>query len=267
MNKAGGLGMRLHQAASFSPPLMGVSRSKAVFWPGCALLGLGPELLERVRAVLEREEPMGLSACCCGQPSRYLFPGAFPRRQEKLRRLLGKRGVERVYTACPNCAVQLRALGTVEVRPIWPVLAARLRREDLTGPGGGAYVIHDPCPLRAFPEEREAVRSLLALAGAEVTEPEHAGAHTICCGNYHMMRALDPSRSAAMRRRRTAEFPAGTPVVSCCEGCLDAFRSEGLAGAHVLEVLFGPADSRGWGKRLRFTAGAGRSVPGRRGRP
>ena len=267
MNKAGGLGMRLHQAASFSPPLMRVSRGEAVFWPGCALMGLGPELLERVRAVLEREEPMGLSTCCCGQPSRWLFPGAFPRRREKLRRLLAKRGIKRVYTACPNCAVQLRALGTVKVRPIWPVLAARLRREDLAGEGGGAYVIHDPCPLRAFPEEREAVRSLLALAGAEVTEPEHAGAHTICCGNYHMMRALDPSRSAAMRRRRTAEFPAGTPVVSCCEGCLDAFRSEGLAGAHVLEVLFGPAGSRGWGKRLRCTAGIGRKAPERRSAP
>ena len=114
MNKAGGLGMRLHQAASFSPPLMRVSRGEAVFWPGCALMGLGPELLERVRAVLEREEPMGLSTCCCGQPSRWLFPGAFPRRQEKLRRLLAKRGIKRVYTACPNCAVQLRALGTVE---------------------------------------------------------------------------------------------------------------------------------------------------------
>ena len=266
MNKSDGLGMGLHQAASFSPPLARVGRSEAVFWPGCALMGLGPELLERVRTVLEREEPMGLSACCCGQPSRFLFPKAFPRRREKLRRLLERRGGKRVYTACPNCALQLRELGTVDVRPIWPVLAAHLRREDLSGPGG-TYVIHDPCPLRAFPEEREAVRSLLALAGVTLAEPEHTGAHTLCCGNYHMMRALDGTRSEAMRRRRTAEFPDGMPVVSCCEGCLDAFRGEGLTGVHVLELLFGLAGDRGWGRRLRYTAGVGRKAPERRSAP
>ena len=50
MNKSGGLGLGLHQAASSSPPLARVGRSEAVFWPGCALMGLGPELLERFEA-------------------------------------------------------------------------------------------------------------------------------------------------------------------------------------------------------------------------
>ena len=68
MDKAGRLGMAVHQAASFSPPLMGLTASRAVFWPGCALMSLDPAILERTLAVLRREEKdMGLSACCCGQ--------------------------------------------------------------------------------------------------------------------------------------------------------------------------------------------------------
>ena len=94
MNKSGNLGMGLHQALSFSKPMMRVSRGEAVFWPGCALMGLDPAILERTRQCLERAEPgIGLSSCCCGQPSRYLFPGAHQARQEKLRRRLEQQGV------------------------------------------------------------------------------------------------------------------------------------------------------------------------------
>ena len=56
MDKAGRLGMAVHQAASFSPPLMGMTASRAVFWPGCALMSLDPAILERPLAVLRREE-------------------------------------------------------------------------------------------------------------------------------------------------------------------------------------------------------------------
>ena len=44
MDKAGRLGMAVHQAASFSPPLMGLTASRAVFWPGCALMSLDPAI-------------------------------------------------------------------------------------------------------------------------------------------------------------------------------------------------------------------------------
>lgn len=137
MNKSGNLGMRLHQALSFSRPMMRVSRGEAVFWPGCALMGLDPAILERTRQCLERAEPgIGLSSCCCGQPSRYLFPGAHQARQEKLRRRLEQQGVKRIYTACPNCTQELEGLGEYQVLPIWPVLAEHVGPEDIQGPGG-----------------------------------------------------------------------------------------------------------------------------------
>ena len=254
MNKSGSLGMACHQALSFAPPVMALSRREAVFWPGCALMQLDPAILLKTAEVLRREEPdLGLSACCCGQPSRYLLEGAYPARRDALAALLQKRGVRRVYAACPNCAKQLGELGGVEVRPVWSVLAARVRREDLSG-GTEAVTIHDPCPLRNQPGELSAVRELLERSGAGILEPAHTRERTVCCGNLQMLRARDPEKSGALRRRRIAEFPPDRPVASCCEGCLDAFRSEGLETVHLLEVLFGRSGGRGWGNRLAFTA-------------
>lgn len=253
MDKSGSLGMACHQALSFAPPVMALSRREAVFWPGCALMQLDPAILLKTAEILRRAEPdLGLSACCCGQPSRYLLEGAYPARRDALAALLQERGIRRVYAACPNCAKQLGELGCVEVRPVWSVLAARVRREDLSG-GVEAVTLHDPCPLRNQPEELSAARALLELSGADVFEPTHNRERTVCCGNVQMLRARAPEKSGALRRRRIAEFPSDRPVASCCEGCLDAFRSEGLETVHLLEVLFGRSRKRGWGNRLAFT--------------
>ena len=112
--------------------------------------------------------------------------------------------------------------------------------------------------MRSETEQQYAVRGLLRLCGVQVREAESSGAHTVCCGNFRMMRATDPERSAQMRKRRISQFRKDTAVTSYCEGCLDAFRSEGLETVHVLEALFDRSKTRGWGNRLRFTLGIGR---------
>ena len=250
MNKSGSLSMACHQALSFAPPMMALSQREAVFWPGCALMQLDPAILLKTAEVLRRGEPeLGLSACCCGQPTRYLLAEAHAARRDRLAGLLKKRGVRRVYAAC---ARELGELGCAEVRPVWSALAAHIRREDVAG-GVPSVAIHDPCPMRNQPEELAAVRALLELAGADIAEPAHSRQRTVCCGNVRMLRARSPERSGALRRQRIGEFPPDRPVTSCCEGCLDAFRSEGLATVHLLEVLFGRSEKRGWGSRLAFT--------------
>ena len=117
--------------------------------------------------------------------------------------------------------------------------------------------------MRQEAGEQEAVRALLRRTGLTVVEPEHTREHTLCCGNFHMLRATDPEKSARIRQRRVAEFPGELPVTSYCEDCLDAFRSEGRKTAHVLELLFGTSDTRGWGNRIAFTrrAKARRTCP------
>ena len=51
MDKSGSLGMACHQALSFAPPAMALSRREAVFWPGCALMQLEAAILDRKSVV------------------------------------------------------------------------------------------------------------------------------------------------------------------------------------------------------------------------
>ena len=119
MEASGRFGMRVHQAISFSSALVHVPRADAVFFPGCALLTYDPALLQRVMTLLSKEEPdIALAVGCCGQPTKYLEPARFAGRSEKLKRLFLKRGVCRVYTACPNCTRLLNEQNCAKVIPI-----------------------------------------------------------------------------------------------------------------------------------------------------
>ena len=253
MNKSRNFGMAFHQALGFSSLMMRIPKTEAVFWPGCALMNLDPEILQKTLEILCRAEPeIKLAAGCCGQPTVYLFPEKAEKRQGKLRKLLKKQGINRIYTACPNCTLQLRELGNFEVISIWPVLAEHLEKSDVMTPTG-SFVWHDPCPTRNDPAQQAGARKLLAISGCDYAEPEYSGAKTRCCGNFHMMRATDSEKSAKMRSKRLADLGENRTILSNCEGCLDAFRSEGRETCHLLEMLFGKSKSRGWSNRMKTT--------------
>ena len=253
MAKATSLGMALHQRLGFSNLMLKIPRAEAVFWPGCALLNLDGEILEKTLEVLRRAEPaMELACGCCGQPTVHLFPAKAEKRQKKLKNLLTKHGVKRIYTACPNCTLQLRQMEELEIISIWQVLAEHIGSEDVAG-ADGEFIWHDPCPTRKDPAQQEAVRKLLQISGCNCCEPCSTGCKTKCCGNFCMMAVTDPEKSAKMRSARLAEFPEDKVIASSCEGCLGAFRSEGRNTCHLLEILFGKSASRGWGNRFKTT--------------
>ena len=245
-------GMACHQALSFHRPMMRIPKGEAVFWPGCALMMLDPGILQKTLSVLRRAGPeIQLAVGCCGQPTQYLFPEKFGKRRDKLRKLLKQQGVKRIYTACPNCTLQLRQLEEFEIIPVWQVLAVSLDKSDMETPAG-SFVWHDPCPTRCDMAQQAGVRKLLDISGCDWTEPKHTGSHTRCCGNFHMLRTTNPEKSAAMRTRRLEELGEGT-ILSSCEGCLDTFRHEGRDTCHLLELLFGRSRFRGWGNRIHTT--------------
>jgi len=261
MSKAGNFGIILHQTISFHPLMMRLPRTDAVFWPGCALMQLDTAILHRTMEILRRAEPqIALSPCCCGQPTIYaVSQGKGRQRQQTLAAMIKARGIRRIYTACPNCSLQLRQLNSAEVFPIWPVLAQLMTAQDVSAPPHDVtrYIWHDPCPTRNDPAQQEAVRKLLALTGADVCQPTHTGGNTLCCGNFHMLHITNPEVSAAMRQKRLAELPEDRVIASSCDGCLSAFRSEGRQTQHLLELLFGQSRRRGWGNRIRTTFSSG----------
>ena len=251
MAKTGSLGMALQQGLSFSSVLLHIPRAEAVFWPGCALMKLDPAILKKTMEVLRRTEPeLALASGCCGQPTVYLFPEKSEKRQKSLTDAFRSSGVRRIYTACPNCTAQMKSLDGVQIIPIWTPLARNLKPEDLAF-CADSFVWHDPCPIRHDPGQLAAVRKLLALSGCDYTEPLHTGPNTRCCGSICMLRTTDPEKSAAIRRRRLAELEESRTILSCCEGCLDAFRTEGRDTCHLLELLFGRSAKRTWGNHFQ----------------
>lgn len=253
MSKRGNMVVRIHQAVSFHAFMTRIPRAEAVFWPGCALMTLDPVILDKTLEVLKRTEPwIQMAAACCGNPTASLFPEMAEQRTQKLLTLLESKGVKRIYTACPNCTLQLRELKEFEIIPVWPILAEHIRKEDMVTTQG-QFIWHDPCPTRKEPEQQAAARTLLEACGCDCCEPQHTGCKTRCCGNFHMMAAIDPERSALMRRNRLSEFPEDKAIASSCEGCLGAFRGEGRQTIHLLELLFGKSQSRGWGNRFKTT--------------
>lgn len=254
MEASGRFGMRVHQAVSFSRGMMHVPRADAVFFPGCALLTYDPALLQRVMHLLRREEPgLAFAAGCCGQPTKYLEPDRFEPRTNKLRSLFRKRGVQRIYTACPNCTRLLSALDCARVIPVWETLNRIAAPEDFFNQNGAAFALHDPCPVRQDLAQQDAVRALLKKANVAVTEFPRNRGETVCCGNIAMLRATDPAKSAAMRTGRLHELPPELRVTSYCAGCVDAFQSEGRDSSHLVELLFGASRARSWGNRIRNT--------------
>ena len=242
-------GMAIQQGLSFSPLLLRVPEREAIFWPGCALMKLDPEILQKTLQILRREEPgIQLAAGCCGQPTKYLVPEKWDSRRKQLETLLKKNGVRRIYTACPNCTLQMQELPGLEIIPIWAPLMRNLRKEDLAQ-SPERFVWHAPCPIRNDDAQLDALRRLRELAGCDCTDPGIIR----CCGNIHMLRSTDPEQSASIRRRRLSELDESRTILSCCEGCLDAFRTEGRDTCHMLELLFGRSKTRSWGNRFKNT--------------
>ena len=245
--------MLLHQALSFSRPLMHIPHSEAIFWPGCALLMLDREILEETMQVLRRADPdIRLAAGCCGQPTRHLLPEEEQRRTALLTDRLRRQGVRRIYTACPNCTLQMGELNGFEVIPVWPVLAAHCTAADLSK-HEGSFVWHDPCPTRQDPVQLEAVRKLLNTSGCDWIEANRSGSTSLCCGNFRMLHISDPERSQKVRSRCLAEMDERRTILSCCEGCLSSFRTNGRQTMHLLELLFGTSATRGWKNRILTT--------------
>ena len=254
MNASGRFGMRVHQTVSFSRPMMQIPRADAVFFPGCALLNYDPVLLQRVLSLLRREEPeLKIAVGCCGHPTRYLEPARLARRTGALRRLFVQSGVQRIYTACPNCARELTELQCASVIPVWRTLDRVAGPDDFVNQENHAFALHDPCPVRQDRAQQDAVRALLKKANVAVTEFPRNRGETVCCGNIAMLRATDPAKSAAMRTGRLNELPPELRVTSYCAGCVDAFQSEGRDSVHLVELLFGASRARGWSNRIRNT--------------
>ncbi|NCB31965.1 MAG: hypothetical protein EOM66_11235, partial [Clostridia bacterium] len=226
------------------------SPAQNVFFPGCALMELDPAIVQKTLDALRKEVPdMALCPLCCGYPARYSRSAAiYEKKAARLRKSLERRGVKRIYSACPNCTQMLGAMGGYEIIPIWGILARTYEQGPVDQ--SKTWALHDPCPTRWDAEIHESVRVLLRRAGVPMAEFPYNREGTHCCGQFHMLHRADPAKSANMCKSRAEEAPVPR-IVSYCQGCINSFTKEGVEAAHILELLYGSSRYKGWFNRFR----------------
>lgn len=139
----------------------------------------------------------------------------------------------RVVATDPHCLGAIRAAGHAATDLASHLDAAvtegRLRFPDTTG---WSATWHDPCVLARGEGVTAAPRRLLAVAGAQLAEPELTAERTGCSGAGLGMDQLDPEAAAATAATRARQLGDG-PVVT---GCARAQERLAAAGVDVSDL-------------------------------
>jgi Fe-S oxidoreductase len=183
---------------------------------------------------------------CCGATLRDLgADGPAGEREAHLAGVLPEGPA--VACADPHCLPSVRAAAG-EGRPVRSVveeLAGLLEAGALRlGGPAAAVTYHDPCVLARDEGVVDGPRWLLAAAGAEIVEPEGAGADTVCSGAGMGFELLAPADADAVAARRAAQLDAtAAPVVTACARARQRLAAAGLDArdlfAHLADHLDG----------------------------
>lgn len=229
----------------------------AVFFPGCTLPAIRPrQTLKLFHALSQKNATLGILLDCCNKPSHDLGEQKdFLKRFSRKVALLQQKGIRRIITACPSCLQIFRRYGEgLEVSFAYTELevdAGRVERchdskEKITTLPPQSYTIHDPCTVRFDVEMHQSVRRFARTRDKNITEMEHNGQHTLCCGEGAGSACFADSPAHTWTRRRTAE--AGSRrVLSYCAGC--TIRLKSCKTQHLLDILF--PSSRDCARRAR----------------
>ncbi len=188
---------------------------------------------------------LGKEEKCCGEPMRkmgneYLYQMQASENIEQFKSY----GVKQIVTTCPHCFNTLnkdyRDLGLdVEVRHYTDYLAELLEQGKLKlTPQPFECTYHDSCYLGRYNDIYQAPRTLLAAAGAKLTEMEKHGAESFCCsagGGRILADENIGSRISEKRAQMAADTGAPT-LISNCPFCLTMFE-DGIKGAGLDEQL------------------------------
>jgi len=227
-------------------PEPGRSRSKRLFFTGCALPSMAPGNTIRVYDELRKHyRGTGVLMYCCGAPMKLLgMDDVFENTREQLLRRVEDSGAEELIVACPGCTRTLKEhVPEVRVTTAWELLAEKL--EPTRNREGVEVSVHDSCKVRHEPGIHAAVRRLLSDRGSEVEELEYSGASTRCCGVGGRIFPVDSDLSRRISRRRAEE--SSLPMITYCAECRMALAGCGKESVHILDFLF----SADWRKAAR----------------
>jgi NADPH-dependent glutamate synthase beta subunit-like oxidoreductase len=221
----------------------GRSRSKRLFFTGCALPAVAPRHTIRIYEELRKHyRGTGVLMYCCGAPVDLLgMEEQFTAAKEQMLRMIERVGAEELITACPDCTHVLKeSVPELRTTTVWELLADKWQppRER----EGVVVSIHDSCKARHEPGIHSAIRRLLENGGSAVEDVEYAGELARCCGFGGMIYPVDTDLSQRISRRRRDE--STLPMITYCAGCRMALAGCGKNAIHILDFLL----SQDWQK-------------------
>lgn len=211
-----------------------------VFFPGCSLSGTRPEVTLRMFRDLRKDIPtLGIVLDCCTKPSHDLGrQGYFASVFGEMAVNLNRQGIKKVLVACPSCYQIFQEYGNgISVATVYEQLDATSRKGQARQ-WDWHVSVHDPCALRNETSVHKAVRSLLHSLGLQVTEMQHHGRQTICCGAGGMVGSVEPALArgwSAIRKQEAADIQ----VVTYCAGCT-GFLNQMMPVIHIADLLYRP---------------------------
>ncbi len=220
-------------------PASSASKTKRVFFPGCALSAYSSDLVLKAYDYLQQKLPgTGIILGCCGAPA-YLI-GEESRFREVINGIesdLNGLGCSEIITACPYCHYALkRHLPNLRITSLYPILE-EIGLPETSVAEKHTFSIHDPCSTRFEPDIQSSIRKLIQAAGHEVCELEHSRDSTHCCGLGGMAFAVDPDLSAKKAMRTVKE--SKHDLITYCASCRGNLASQGASILHISDLIFG----------------------------
>jgi len=214
-------------------PFAHYSRTDTVFWPGCSLAGMSPEVVHKTQQLLTGKlgKKVGIALDCCSDPAYQIGDMVTVCRGSlRVKKALEQHGITTVIAACTNCVkVFSEHLPGVCVDHVLEVLP----HAAVQSLAGKECYLHHPCPTYRFDAVQAGARGHLRDLGARVVEQTHPR----CCGFGGNVHALSTQLADASTDEVMAAAGNAT-IVTYCMACKDRFLSKGGRANHILELLF-----------------------------
>lgn len=246
----GEISIKTHQILSFSPIFAELSLGENIFWPGCAILSMGIDIVMKTYELLKTQIPnLKLSTMCCGKPSLHINGGIpYERRKHFLNKSFKNKGTKKIYTLCPNCQHTLSKHSDCEIISAWTVLDEAIPKEKYNIYKGIKLSLHDPCPIKDHLENTVAARNILSKLGVDILEFVNNREKTLCCGKKNMIMTLEPKKGQKLFQIRAKQAPS-KEIVTYCASCVDTFRQNNFEACHILELLWETKTAGSWKNR------------------
>jgi Fe-S oxidoreductase len=228
--------------------------AKYLYFPGCKLSGLAPDLVRQSYRLIQDTYGAGLVLNCCGAPAYWAGEEALLRSHlEVLRDIWLDAGHPTFIFACAYCKkIFGEFLPEIQSLSVYEVIgerycavgdlqtgAGRAPRPAGLGAPSEPLSVFDPCAMDGDEQARSAVRKIAKAAGLAAEDLPEPGR---CCGFGGHMGIANPSLYGDIIGNRIAL--SDRPFIVSCANCYELFTDRGKDCLHILDAYFGHFDKR-----------------------